>query len=185
MPGYGGFVPYLISDNKYGKTYGKITRQCFSNPKLGKNPFKLSTTGFNAKRYNFVDETKAATTHKYGKQTIIPNHPCLDVPLEKRITEFKDSFKDVRLQVPPTYRKTDKNLQTKKECTTLSGFKSNHSEFDSKGWKPHPVLNGKSPSLITTGRMDRTEYREKINKLKPFHRDTHIYSLRKLRKSLN
>lgn len=47
----------------------------------------LSSTGFNSKKYDFVDPTKTASSHKYGSQTMQKTHPCLDV--RKQLKEIK------------------------------------------------------------------------------------------------
>ena len=57
----------MVSDNKFSKGYSPITRDCFSNPKLGENTHKLASTGFNYKRHDFVDQSLTASNHKYGK----------------------------------------------------------------------------------------------------------------------
>ena len=79
IPAYSGFIPGLVSENKFANTYSHITRECFANPELGKNKLGLSSAGFNFKRYDFEDSSKSASTHKYGNQTLIKNHPCLEV----------------------------------------------------------------------------------------------------------
>ena len=50
-PGYAGFIPGMISNNMYGQRYSNITRKAFANDKLGSNPYKLSSTGFNFVRH--------------------------------------------------------------------------------------------------------------------------------------
>jgi hypothetical protein len=79
-PGYGGFIPGKESENKYGKGYSAITRECFADPKLGENKFKLSTTGFNFRKTDFIDHSVNASSHKYGNSTIQKHHPCLHPP---------------------------------------------------------------------------------------------------------
>ncbi len=79
IPGYQGFIPGYYSNNEYAKTFSKISRDRFANPDLGQNPLGLSSTGFNSKKHNFVDQTKTASSHKYGAQTMQKTHPCLQV----------------------------------------------------------------------------------------------------------
>lgn len=81
VPGYQGFIPGLYSNNEYSKTYSRITRERLANPELGQNPLSLSSTGFNHKKHNFIDPTRTASTHKYGAQTMLATHPCLNVLL--------------------------------------------------------------------------------------------------------
>ena len=35
IPGYGGFVPSVKSKNEYGKTFSRISREMYDDPKLG------------------------------------------------------------------------------------------------------------------------------------------------------
>jgi len=66
VPGYGGFVPGLKSENEFGKSYSRITRENFGKDTLGDNKNRLSSTGFNHKKHVFIDHTRTASTHKYG-----------------------------------------------------------------------------------------------------------------------
>ena len=43
--------------------------------------------------------------------------------------------------IPPTYRETDKFLQTDKYLTKQSGFTENRLQFDGKGWTPMKVCD--------------------------------------------
>lgn len=83
------------------------------------------------------------------------------------------AFKNPAALVSPTYRQTDKWLQTQKPQTKSSGYARNHSEQDGKGWKPDPVLRGD---------LRRTEYRDRFNADHPFHRDPNVSVIPKLRK---
>jgi len=69
-PGYGGFIPSMKSNNEYGKNFSSITRTAFDNSKLGDNPYKLASTGFNFRRHDFIDPSLTASSHKYGCSTI-------------------------------------------------------------------------------------------------------------------
>ena len=155
IPGYTGFIPGLYANNEYSKTYSRITRERLANPELGKNPLSLSSTGFNHKKHNFIDPTRNASTHKYGAQTMLSTHPCLDVNFHynlmihnfseisqkksgRWISQNKETYSDFRSTLPPT----DQFFKTTNPVTTSSGFKKNHEQFDGKGWKPHRVLDG-------------------------------------------
>jgi hypothetical protein len=78
-PGYAGFVPSLKSSNLYGSSYSPLTRCAFSNPHLGVDKFHQSTNGFNFNPRVHIDDSKAATSHQYGRQTIQNHHPCINV----------------------------------------------------------------------------------------------------------
>lgn len=71
----------------------------------------------------------------------------------------------------PTYRPTEKNLQTQKADTKGSGFGTNHSYLDGQGWKPDPILRGDN---------HRTEYRDRLNADHPFHRNVHVSKVAQL-----
>ncbi len=75
----------IKSNNLHGKRFSDLTKDVFSNPNLSQNPFKLSSTGLNVSKHNFVDTSLIGSNHKYGKTTIRNPHPCLDViiPIHK------------------------------------------------------------------------------------------------------
>ena len=73
----------------------------------------------------------------------------------------------------PTFRQTDKWLQTTKAQTKGSGFATNHAYLDGQGWKPDPVLRGDN---------HRSEYRDRHNKQMEFHRTTFATKAKKLAK---
>lgn len=65
----------------------------------------------------------------------------LSIQAEWRSTTH-ENFKDPKQLLNPTYHPTEKNLQTNKPKTKGSGFATNHSYLDGKGWNPDPVLKG-------------------------------------------
>ena len=73
----------------------------------------------------------------------------------------------------PTYRETDKTIQTEKADTKRSGFSANHSYLDGQGWKPDPILMGDN---------FRSEYRDRFNERLDSHRDSNVSKERKLKK---
>ena len=56
-----------------------MAKKSFHQDKLGRNPFGLSTTGFNLNRTNLIDNSKLASSHKYGKTEIQRAHPGWNV----------------------------------------------------------------------------------------------------------
>ncbi|EAR94214.3 hypothetical protein TTHERM_00522810 (macronuclear) [Tetrahymena thermophila SB210] len=170
-PGYAGYIPGLKPNNHYGASYGEIAKNCLSNPKVAQNPFKLASTGFNYQRHDFRDPSLTATTHKFGAQTLLKNHPSIDQKSNQWQSQTHDSFRNPLHKPNPTYRETDKDLQTQKYFTKTSGFQQNHTTFDRTGWVPEKVLHA-----------DRTtsEYRIHFNKQVPFHRDTVLFKERRL-----
>lgn len=169
-PGYAGFIPGLKSNNEYGKTFSQIARDSFAKPQLGVNKFKLSSTGFNFRKHDFIDQSIEAKTHKYGSQTIQKHHPCINA--EAWETQTQAIYKNPRGQLNPTYRETDKFLQTHKPRTIQSGFSENFKTCDGTGWVPENVLNANRVW---------TEYRVRYNQQMPFHRDTNLFKVRKMK----
>eukprot|EP00825_Cyclidium_porcatum_P000681 TRINITY_DN1024_c0_g1_i4.p1 TRINITY_DN1024_c0_g1~~TRINITY_DN1024_c0_g1_i4.p1 ORF type:complete len:235 (+),score=36.60 TRINITY_DN1024_c0_g1_i4:290-994(+) len=169
-PGYEGFIPGLKSSNQYGKTYSQIARDSFSNPKLGQNTFKLSSTGFNFRKHDFIDQSLDAQNHKYGRQTIQKHHPSQNA--EFWLSQTQTSFRDPKQLPNPTFRETNKFLQTQKPKTVESGFSQNFQTCDGKGWIPERILNAN---------RQWTEYRVRFNEKIPFHRDTTLFKVRKMK----
>lgn len=62
-----GFVPGIVAENDFGKSYSELSRKTLSRTTLGANPLKLSTTGLNFTRHDFIDPSLTACSHKYGK----------------------------------------------------------------------------------------------------------------------
>ena len=52
-----------------------MTKQSFSNEKLAKNIHGLATTGFNVSKEVFIDNSKLASSSKYGKTALQKAHP--------------------------------------------------------------------------------------------------------------
>ncbi|EGR34633.1 hypothetical protein IMG5_005550 [Ichthyophthirius multifiliis] len=191
-PGYAGYIPQLLPNNEYGASYGKITQKCLDDPKLSQNPFKLASTGFNYRRHDFKDTSRKAYSHKYGCQTIITNHPAVEVESKDWVSQTKDTFRNPKNRVNPTYRETDKQLQTQKNFTKTSGFQQNHTCFDGTGWVPDKILNGKIFIIIYNNyyiyifllKANRTlsEYRIHYNTKVPFHRETNLFKTRQLQR---
>ncbi len=76
-----GYVPYVGPENIHAKGYSPITREAFSQNKLGKNLFGLSSTGYNLNKDAFVDPSQNASTSKYGKTALQMPHPAWQVQL--------------------------------------------------------------------------------------------------------
>lgn len=81
-----------------------------------------------------------------------------------------DSFRDPNSQVNPTFRQTDKWLQTQKPNTMASGYGTNNKSLNSLRWAGTPNES-----------LRRTEYRDRFNQNPGIHRDTFLSSTGKLR----
>lgn len=142
IPKYKGYIPYVHPENIHAKGYSSITREAFGKEKLGKNPFQLSSTGYNLNTQAFVDPSQNASTSKYGKSALQMPHPAWQVSplitqLDHLISTTHDTFRNPNSRLNPTFRETDTHLQTQKLQTKHSGFGQNHSYLDGKGWIPH------------------------------------------------
>lgn len=76
MPGYAGYIPSIKADNLHAKGYSPITKQSFSNSRLGTNVHGLATTGFNVDKKVFVDGSLLASSSKFGKTALQMPHPA-------------------------------------------------------------------------------------------------------------
>ena len=56
-----------------------MAKQSFQNDRLGRNPYGLSSTGFNLNRDALIDTSKVASSSKYGKSEIQRAHPGWNV----------------------------------------------------------------------------------------------------------
>lgn len=79
MPGYGGFIPSVKAENIHARGFSSTAKQSFQNERLGRNPFGLSSTGFNLNKDVLIDTSKVASSSKYGKTEIQQAHPGWNV----------------------------------------------------------------------------------------------------------
>jgi len=156
---------------------------------INHSPFQpqgtLSTysSRFNWKTIPTSDETLEANTHKYGRATMHKPHPCINDPHWS--TTFRQSFRKPLERSKPNTRHVasckdllfdPKVREAVRPSTVASGFGTNAQLFDGGGWVPHKSLHSD---------MLRTEYRNRFNQAKPFHKTNLTASTgRLLRKSL-
>lgn len=107
-------------------------------------------------------------------------HPNIGEP--KKATIFRESYKKPDAQIKPTFRQSvsSKDLlfdnqmrESWRPITEASGFFKNRQLLDGKGWVPDKMLHSD---------MVRTEYRNRFNVRKPFHRDSLMMSTGQLKK---
>ncbi len=67
IPGYQGYIPYIHAENRFGKGYSALARDAFNQEKLAKNHHGLATTGLNLRQDALIDQSKKASSSKYGK----------------------------------------------------------------------------------------------------------------------
>jgi hypothetical protein len=79
IPGYAGYIPTIKAENVHARGFSAMAKQSFQNEKLGRNPFGLSSTGFNLDKGALIDRSKVASSSKYGKTEIQRAHPGWNV----------------------------------------------------------------------------------------------------------
>lgn len=79
IPGYQGFVPGHRADSLYAKSNTTIAKNSFSKDRLDVNRTGLASTGFNITKEAFIDQSKLASTSKYGKTALQTAHPNWNV----------------------------------------------------------------------------------------------------------
>ena len=80
---------------------------------------------------------------------------------------------DPKKQEDPNFRPTGKNVLAGKHQQKTSGFSQNHDYLDGTGWKPEQILTANNIS---------SEYRNRFNPEKDFHRKVDAAKERKLKK---
>ena len=71
------------------------------------------------------------------------------------------------------YRESDKNSLSCKPHNKTSGYQQNHAYLDGHGWKPNSILKPENAG---------SEYRNRFNPEKDFHRDSNVAKERKMRR---
>lgn len=169
VPGYQGYMPGVVANNKFAHTISETSRKAFSAKKLDEKPHMYSTTGFNSSRIPKHDQTLHGVSHKFGKGTIMDTHPNFH---KKRMNSTsRKVFKDPRALPKPTWRARhasidfdpDRSKETTRYSAKASGYIGNSTLFDGTGWETEKNLHTD---------MFRTEYRNRFNQAKPFHKDT-------------
>jgi len=77
IPGYGGYRPNIKANVHIGKTVTEQSREVFKPSVLDAQANNFATTGFNASLIPKEDETREATSRRYGTKTNFLNHPCI------------------------------------------------------------------------------------------------------------
>ena len=127
------------------------------------------------------DGTLIAESHKFGRGTLQPNHP--NQHDRKWSTVQRDTFKNPCTRTKPNFRtKCTSNLQSfdgnmreawRSQAAFSSGFQNNAQLFDGTSWVPEKNLH---TDII------RTEYRNRFNQKKPFHKACLMSNLGKMQK---
>ena len=168
IPGYKGYIPGMVPNNKFAKTIAETSRKSFNSRKLDSKTQLFATTGFNSIRIPKHDETLHGVSHKFGKSTIMDTHP--NVKKKKMNSTARATYKDPRNIAKPNWRQRkstsdfdpDRSNIAPSHKSKASGFIGNSTLFDGTGWETEKNLHTD---------MFRTEYRNRFNQSKPFHKN--------------
>ena len=166
VPGYAGYLPGVKPNNIFSKTYAKVSRKSLNRENVEKGPSVFASTGFNAKIIPRQDETLHCVHHKYGKTTIMDTHPAIKGDIYNTTTA--KTYRHPRNRHHPNWRSRVKHedfdpssRRSTSPCTRASGYVMNSTLFDGTGWVPDKNLHSD---------MIRTEYRNRFNPRKTFHK---------------
>jgi hypothetical protein len=135
-------------------------------------------TSFTHDQKNF-DSTRPSFFRFYGKETRVEPHPCL---AEEWSTTFRKTYLDPRSRTKPNafQRKPVKAIEfddsvkeATRKSTVASGFQANAQLQDETSWKTEQNLH---TDIV------RTEYRNRYNQPKPFHKTNVLNSHGRLKK---
>lgn len=187
IPGYSGTIPGTNSDNNFGKTFTKISREQLTRAVylpgrttefFPNRPLNAAYSRTLGKFGGGLEDEYHTVSRFHGKSTLAKEHP--NYVSDPWATSSQTAFKpqeDVRKH---TFRTTNLNKwkNTKfngNEGTKSSGFITNWLVCDGKGWLPIKSLHGD---------MIRTEYRNKYNHDVPFHPKPLKVNTRQMKKEI-
>lgn len=173
IPGYQGAIPGSASDNNFGKTFAKISREQFSRPVylpsrltefFPNKPIVISEMGKTLGKFGGGLEDEYHTVSRFhGKATVGKEHP--NYISDPWTTSSKEAFspqEPLRKHICRTTKaeKWKKTKTNENQTCKNSGYVKNWLVCDGEGWLPIPQMHGD---------MVRTEYRNKFNKELPYH----------------
>jgi hypothetical protein len=185
IPGYSGVVPGVKSDNNFGKTFTKISREQFTREKylperihefFPNRPVKTAMGKTLGKFGGGLEDEYQTISRFHGNPTMSKEHP--NYIADPWTTTQKKDFKNPEHQRKHILGTTNlgewkKTPINKNQNTKSSGFINNWLLCDGKGWAPIPELYGD---------MTKTEYRKEFNNQVPFHPSPFNSNSRKLKK---
>jgi hypothetical protein len=125
------------------------------------------------------DKTRPSFFRGYGKTTMLEPHPAL---YEEWSTTFRKTYlkpncrtkPNAHMKMPVGEIEFDNSMrQSDRKSTVASGFQANAQLFDETSWKTENNLH---TDII------RTEYRNRYNQDKPFHKPSLLNSHGRLKK---
>lgn len=187
IPGYKGMIPGTKSDNNFGKTFAKISREQLSRevylPQrttefFPNRPVTQNLLGRTLGKFGGgLDDEYHTVSRFHGKSTWVKEHP--NYVSDNWKTSTSEAFRpqeDIRKHI---FRTTNlgewKNTKANQaDGTKSSGFIKNGLICDGAGWMPIKEFHSD---------MQRTEYRMKYNHEVPFHPVPLKPNARKLKKA--
>lgn len=169
VPGYQGYMPGVVPNNKFANTISETSRKVFNERKLDQKQYLFATTGFNSINIPKHDETLHGVSHRHGKATIMDTHPNWK---KKRMNSTtRKTFRDPREVPKPNWRQRHASVDFDPDHSKIttsykarqSGYIGNSTLFDGTGWETEKNMHTD---------MFRTEYRNRFNQDKPFHKNT-------------
>lgn len=189
VPGYKGVIPGTKSDNNFGKTFTKISREQFTreiylptkpSEFFPNRPVAQTSMGRTLGKFGGgLDDEYHTVSCFHGKSTLCKEHP--NYVSDPWTTTTKGTYKNQAPERKHIFRtskveKWKRTLTCQAEGTKSSGFIKNWLACDGKGWLPIKAFHGD---------MMRTEYRMKYNHEVPFHPKPLHPNVRTLKKTIN
>ena len=186
IPGYTGTIPGVKSDNNFGKTFTKISREQLSREVylpsrvtefFPKRPANQPVMGRTLGKFGGGLHDEYHTVSRFhGQSTLTKEHPNYMSNPWSTIT--RESFTPQEQHRKHLFRTTNlgewkKTPSNTNENGKLSGFIKNSLICDGEGWLPIKELHVD---------MKKTEYRKKFNHEIPFHPKQLVPNERKLKK---
>lgn len=163
IPGFGGYLPKIKANNHIQETVTEQSRGVFNQSMIDDAPNPYSSTGFNASLIPQNDDTREATSRRYGTVTRHLPHPnhhptgydntttrlSYKGPADKPKPNFRDrdtkavfenaatlSFCKVSTNHHNPTRTIQEDTHFKKDAlsTQTSGYTMNRQHWDGSGW---------------------------------------------------
>ena len=179
IPKYAGFIPGKEGNSELGRSYTKISRRCFvKDNTFQKTHDRFKSIDFKTDQRSF-DKTRPNFFRGYGGTTKLAPHEALG---EQWSTTFRKTYLDPKQRTKPNaYQRLtvadcefDNTLkEANRRSTIASGFQANAQLFDETSWKTEKNVH---TDII------RTEYRNRYNQPKPFHKSLLLNSHGRMKK---
>lgn len=178
IPKYGGFIPGNKGNSELGRCYTKISRRCLvKEDDFQKTKERFRSSNFMTENKTF-DKTRPSFYRGYGCETLLPPHEAIheqwSTTMRKTYLDPKERSKpNTKQRLPVGKLEFDNTLkQGYRPSSKASGFQANAQLFDETSWA--------TEKNVHTDQY-RTEYRNRFNQPKPFHKRALVESNGRLR----